>query len=81
MGIKKFIDDVVDFLELDKFSAEGKKKSIKKLLVKLEEREERLRKIIVKKHGKKIKKKLKEDLAIAQLQIKKAKKHLEKLSK
>ncbi len=81
MGIKKFINNVVDFLDLDKFSVEGKKKSIKKLLVKLEKREERLKKIISKEHDKKAKKRLKEELAIAQHQIKKAKKHLVKLSK
>lgn len=80
MGIKKFIEDAVDFLELDKFSDEGKKKSIKKLLEKLEERKDRLDKILSKKQGKKLKKKLKEDLAITELQIKKGKKHLEKLS-
>lgn len=80
MGIKKFIENATNFLDIDKFSNEGKKKSIKKLLHKLEDRKDKLDKKLSKEKDKKLKKKLKEDLAITELQIKKGKKHLEKLS-
>ena len=80
MGIKKFINSVKESLGLDEFKISGKKKSIKRLLVKLRSRKEILNKVAKKKLEKKEKKELKEELAIISLQIKKGEKILEDLN-
>ncbi len=80
MGIKKFIESVVELLELDEFENSGKKKSLKRLLEKLKARKEILNKAVKKKITKKEKKELKEELAIVTVQIKKAEKILDELN-
>lgn len=79
MGIKKFIDSVQEFLGLDDFGEQGKKKSIKNLLKKLEKREKETKKKLDKNTNKEEKSQLKEELEIILAQIKKGKKYLEKL--
>ncbi len=76
MGIKKFIENVKESLELDKFKNKGKKKSIKRLLEKLRSRKEILDKTPRKNLDKKELKALKEEKAIISLQIKKGEKLL-----
>lgn len=71
MSIKKFIENVVASLKLDNFEKSGKKKSIKRLLEKLEARREILAHTEKKNLSKKEKKELKEELDIITLQIKK----------
>ncbi|MCK5677069.1 MAG: hypothetical protein KAH72_01145, partial [Flavobacteriaceae bacterium] len=70
MSIKKFIASVIESLKLDGFEKSGKKKSIKRLLEKLQLRKEILHNTCKKKLNKKEKKELKEELAIITLQIK-----------
>lgn len=80
MSIKKFIASVIESLKLDGFEKSGKKKSIKRLLEKLELRKEILNNTCKKKLNKKEKKELKEELAIITLQIKKGNKILDELN-
>ena len=80
MGIKKFINSAIESLGLDDFEKTGKKKSIKRLLGKLREREESLNKKLKKDPGKKEAKELNEELAIIKLQIKKGEKIMEQLN-
>ena len=71
MNIKKFIASVIASLNLDGFEKTGKKKSIKRLLEKLEARKEILTHTEKKNLSKKERKELKEELEIITLQIKK----------
>jgi len=80
VGIKKFINSVIESLGLDEFENTGKKKSVKRLLEKLKARKEILDKIPKKKLDKKEKKELKEELAIITVQIKKGEKILDTLN-
>ena len=80
MGIKKFINSVIELLEVDKFEKTGKKKSVKRLLEKLKIRKEILNTVPKKKHPKKEKKELKEELEIITFQIKKGEKILNELN-
>ncbi len=79
MGIKKFFNDIVDFLDLDDFSVKGKKKTMKDLLSKLEKRRKDVKAKLEKIDSKKDKKNLEEALKLIDAQIKKGKKHLAKL--
>ena len=79
MGIKKFIKKVKQTLELDDYVIEGKKKSLKDLLKKLNERKKSINKSLESSPGKKETKELKEELEIVSLQIKKGKKILHEL--
>ncbi len=79
MGVKKFINSIVEFLDLDDFSVKNKKKTIKNLIEKLKERQKILKKKLSKTKDKKEAKKIKEDLSILHLQLKKANKYLTKL--
>lgn len=79
MSIKKFVETVKEFLELNGFKKAGKKQSIKKLLKKLNVKKEKIEKALSKKVDKKEKKELNEELDIICFQIKKGKKLLEKL--
>ncbi len=79
MGVKKFIETVKEFLELNGFKKAGKKQSIKKLLKKLNLKKEKIEKELSKKVDKKEKKELNEDLDIICAQIKKGNKILDKL--
>ena len=80
MGIKKFIENVKESLNLEGFEQKGKKKSLKRLLEKMRSRKEILLKVPKKKLTKKEKKAYKEELAILTLQIEKAEKILEELN-
>ena len=80
MNIKKFIESVITSLNLDGFEEKGKKKSIKRLLEKLEARKNILNTTEKKNLTKKEKKELKEELAIITLQIKKGNKLLDELN-
>lgn len=79
MGVKKFIETVKEFLELNGFKRAGKKQSIKKLLKKLNLKKEKIEKALTKKVDKKEKKAMEEELEIICFQIKKGKKILDKL--
>ncbi len=79
MGIKKFLNDVADFLDLDHFNRQNKKKAVKTLIAKLEKRKQMLKKSIAKCDSKKEKKALKEEQELIQAQLKKANKYLRKL--
>ena len=79
MGIKKFIKKVKHTLGLNDYAVEGKKKSLKDLLKKLNERKRIINKELKKPLDKKEKKELKEELEIVSLQIKKGKKILHEL--
>ncbi len=79
MKIKDFIKSVKEFLELDNFKEEKKKKAIKKLLKKLLKRKKELDMIEKDTLKNKEKKALKEELEIVKYQIKKGAKLLKKL--
>jgi len=79
VGIKKFIENVKSSLGLKDLKKEGKKKSLKDLLKKLNTRKKNITKLLKASLGKKEKKELKEELEIISLQIKKGKKILYKL--
>ena len=79
MSLKKFIESVKASLSLEEFEKKGKKKSIKRLLEKLETRKEILNEVPKKKLNKKELKELKEEKEIIALQIKKGKKLLDGL--
>jgi len=76
MGIKKFIKNVTQSLDVDKIKISNKKKSMKKLLKKLEDRKQKLEKTILKNKDKG----LVQELDIINLHIKKGNKILDKLS-
>ncbi|EDZ63331.1 hypothetical protein SMGD1_1617 [Sulfurimonas gotlandica GD1] len=80
MSIKNFIESVRKSLSIDDYEKSGKKKSVKNLLKKLRERENKILKSLKKKLDKKDKKELNEELEIIELQIKNGKKILEKLN-
>jgi len=80
VNIKKFVENVKTFLNLDGFDKVGKKKSVKRLLEKLKAKKELLDKVPKKKLSKKEKKELKEELVIVSLHIKKGKNILDELN-
>ncbi|WP_309496106.1 hypothetical protein [Sulfurovum sp.] len=80
MNIKEFIENVKDFLNLNKFDKVGKKKSVKRLLEKLKAKKDLLNKVPKKKLSKKEKKELKEELVIISLHIKKGENILDELN-
>jgi len=79
MGIKKFIKSVQSTLGLKDYNQEGKKKSLKDLLKKLNGRKKKITALLETPLDKKVEKELKEELDIITLQIKKGKKILYKL--
>ena len=79
MNIKKFIKSVKSTLGLKGFNQEGKKKSLKELLKKLNKRKKSITSFLKRSLDKKKEKELKEELDIISLQIKKGKKILYKL--
>jgi sortase (surface protein transpeptidase) len=79
MGFKKFIKKVKHTLGLNDYAVEGKKKSLKDLLKKLNKRKRSINKALKNPLDKKEKKELKEELEIVSLQIKKGKKILHEL--
>ncbi len=79
MGIKKFIKNAQQTLGLNDYKIEGKKKSLKDLLKKLNVRKRSINKSIESSLGKKEKKELVEELEIVTCLIKKGKKILHKL--
>ncbi len=79
MGIKKFIKKVKHTLGLNDYEIEGKKKSLKDLLKKLNGRKRSINKTLKSSLEKKEKKELEEELKIVSCQIKKGKKILHDL--
>ena len=79
MGIKKFIKNVKHTLGLNDYGIEGKKKSLKDLLKKLNSRKKSINKLLKSDIEKKEKKELEEELEIVRCQIKKGKKILHDL--
>ena len=78
MGIKKFIKKVKSTLGLTDYEIEGKKKSLKDLIKKLNSRKKSIKKSL-ETASKKDKKELNEELEIVSCQIKKGKKILHNL--
>ena len=79
MGIKKFIKKVQLSLGVNNYVIENKKKSLKDLLKKLNERKKIIKKSLKKPLESKEEKELNEELDIICLQLKKGKKMLHKL--
>ena len=79
MGIKKFIENVKEFLELDEFQQSGKKKSIKNLLKKLNLKKDDLQVSLKTELENKERTQLEEELAITSIHIKKGEAILNKL--
>ena len=79
MGIKKFIESVKETLGLEGFAKENKRKSVKNLLKKLNQKRENTDKLLKNKLDKKERKDLEEELQIIICQIKNGKKLLQKL--
>ena len=79
MGFKKFIKSVQSTLGLEEFNEEGKKKAVKKLLKKLNDRKKSINAALKTAKSKKEENELKEELEIVKLQIKKGKKILYRL--
>lgn len=79
MGFKKFIKNVQHTLGLNDYGIEGKKKSLKDLLKKLNSRKNTINKSLKGDLKKKEKKELEEELEIVTCQIKKGKKILHSL--
>lgn len=77
MGIKKFIENVVETLGLDEFQKSSKKKSIKSLLKKLNARKKATESL---KKTKSNKKDIEDELKLISFQIKKGIKILQKLN-
>ena len=81
MGIKKFVNSVKETLKLDSFEKKGKKKSLKILLKKLNDKNVKLKsKLDNKKIDKKQKKSIEEELEIISVQISNGNKILKKLN-
>ncbi len=81
MGIKKFIENVKESLGLDEFKKKSKKKSIKSLLKKLNDKKEKITLALENKNiNKKDKKILLEELDIITIQIQNGDKILNKLN-
>ncbi len=76
MSVKKFIKNVKHTLGLNDYGIEGKKKSLKDLLKKLNGRKHHINKSLKNDIKKKEKKELEEELEIVTCQIKKGKKIL-----
>ncbi len=79
MNIKKFIKNVEHTLGLNNYGVEGKKKSLKDLLKKLNGRKRSINKSLKSDIKKKEKKELEEEFKIVTCQIKKGKKILHDL--
>ncbi len=81
MKIKSFIEDVCETLGIDVFKKSTKKKSIKNLIKKLENKKNELIESHKKKSDKKKRKEINQEIDIIEIQIKKAQKVLDKLNK
>jgi|FLOH01.1.fsa_nt_gi 50S ribosomal subunit-associated GTPase HflX len=79
MKIKKFIKSVTNYLGLGDYKIEGKKRSLKDLIKKLNERKSDIKKKLKESSAKKEKKELEEEFEIVSLEIKKGKEILYKL--
>ena len=78
MGMKKFIERVVGYFNLDDYEVSNKRKSVKKLLKKLKKLRLKLCQEKKQESDQKRIKELEEELSIVSLQIKKGKKLLNK---
>ncbi len=81
MGIKKFIQDVQAFLDVDDFSELKKKKALKKLLKKLDKRKDEVKNLLTTQLDNAEREEIQEELELIKYQIKKGKKLLDKLKK
>ncbi len=81
MGIKKFIQDVQEFLDVDDFSELKKKKALKKLLKKLDKRKSEVKNLLTTELTDAEREETQEELELIKYQIKKGKKLLDKLKK
>lgn len=81
MGVKKFIENVKVFLELDEFKKSSKKKSIQALLKKLNIKKEEIHTSLEKVFNEKEKNLLEEELAIILIHIKNGEEILDKLNR
>lgn len=79
MGIKKFFENVKETLGVESSVKESKKKSVKNLLKKLNQKKDETEKLLKTKPAKKVKNDLEEELKIIVCQIKNGKKVLQKL--
>ncbi len=80
MGIKKFISGVEESLGLDESNKSSKRKSIKRLLKKLQEKKDKLTESLGKNLDSKDLKEKKEELKIISIHIKKGEKILKELN-
>lgn len=77
MGTKKIIKNITDFLNISNFTLNGKKKALKKLLLKLKKKRVEALRELKKEPEAEDKKKLQEELELLSFHIAKAKKKLE----
>ncbi len=77
MKVRKFIDDIKEYLGLDEFEKIDKKRAVEILLENLQAKYEQISQELKSKHDNK---ELKEEMDIISLHIKKAKKILKKLN-
>lgn len=81
MGVKKFIQSVLDSLDLKNFELKSKKKSLKTLLSKLKKRRVKILKELKDNHTQKEIDELNEKLALISIHIKNGKEKLNSLKK
>ena len=81
MGVKKFIQNVLESLKITDFEITSKKKSLKALLSKLKKKRVDILKELQKEPSDKQKTELNEELELISLHIKKGKKRLEELKR
>jgi len=80
MGSKKFIEMVMETLGLDEIKKSSKKKSVKTLIKKLNNKKDKIDEVLKVKSGKKKQKELQEEKEILLCQIKKGEAILKKLN-
>jgi hypothetical protein len=81
MGVKKFINGVIDSLKIESFELKGKKKSLKTLLCKLKKRRVEVLKELKKEDDEKKRAALKEEYELVSIHIKNGKEKLNELKK
>lgn len=81
MGVKKFINSTLEAFNLGNFEINGKKKSLKTLLLKLKKKRVKILKELKEEQKEEKVKELKEELELVTLHITKGKKKLETLKK
>ena len=79
MGVKKFIQSVLDSLHMESFELQSKKKSLKTLLTKLKKRRVKILSELEFETNQEKRKPIKEELELITFHIEKGKKKLNKL--